>query len=114
MRLLRRRHSQTRAISEAVAYARCHGDRDGDLVRVVKLEPRRPRYPLAVSGEALRRAFESRLDARPGMNERRVLPGNGEATRPTEDSRNSEAMETAESLIAPREPRPGETAAASF
>jgi hypothetical protein len=51
-------------MSEAVAYARCHGDRDGDLVRVVRLEPRRPRYPLAVSGETLRRAFESRLDQR--------------------------------------------------
>jgi hypothetical protein len=51
-------------MSEAVAYARCHGDRDPDLVRVVKLEPRRLRYPAAMSGEVLRRAFESRLDLR--------------------------------------------------
>jgi hypothetical protein len=64
MRLLRRRRAHTRPISEAVAYARCHGDRDVDLVRVVKLEPRRQKYPLAVSGETLRRAFESRLDQR--------------------------------------------------
>ena len=64
MRLLRRRRVQTRPISEAVAYARCHGDRDEELVRLVKREPRRPRYPLAVSGETLRRAFESRLDQR--------------------------------------------------
>jgi hypothetical protein len=64
MRLLRRRRLHTRPISEAVAYARCHGDRDADLVRVVKIEPRRPRYPLSVSGETLRRAFESRLDQR--------------------------------------------------
>jgi hypothetical protein len=64
MRLLRRRRAQTRPISEADAYARCHGDRDGDLVRVVKLEPRRKKYPLAVSGETLRRAFESPLDRR--------------------------------------------------
>jgi hypothetical protein len=64
MRLLRRRRARTRPMSEAVAYARCHGDRDGDLVRVVRLEPRRPRDPLAVSGETLRRAFESRLDQR--------------------------------------------------
>jgi hypothetical protein len=64
MRLLRRGRSRTRPITEAVAYARCHGDRDADLVRVVKLEPRRPRHPLPVSGEMLRQAFESRLDRR--------------------------------------------------
>jgi hypothetical protein len=64
MRLLRRKRVQTRAISEAVAYARCHGDRDGDLVRVVRIEPRRPRYPLPVTGETLRQAFELRLDQR--------------------------------------------------
>ena len=51
MGLLRRRRVQTRPISEAVAYARCHGDRDADLVRVVRVEPRRQRYSLGVSGE---------------------------------------------------------------
>jgi hypothetical protein len=58
------RRPKLRAIPEAVAYARCHGERGTDIVRVVKLEPRRPRYDLAVSGEALRRAFEARLTQR--------------------------------------------------
>jgi hypothetical protein len=64
VRLLRRKRPKLRPIPEAVAYARCHGDRGPDLVRVVKLEPRRPKYLLPVSGESLRRAFESRLDER--------------------------------------------------
>jgi hypothetical protein len=34
-------------------------------VTIVKLEPRRPRYETAVSGEDLRRDFEARIDARP-------------------------------------------------
>jgi hypothetical protein len=62
VRLFRR--PRLREIPEAVAYARCHGDRGSDLVRVVKLEPRRPRYDLPVSGESLRQAFESRLEER--------------------------------------------------
>jgi hypothetical protein len=33
-------------------------------VRIVKLEPRRPRYQLEVSGEDLRRSFEEKLDHR--------------------------------------------------
>jgi hypothetical protein len=33
-------------------------------VTVVKLEPRRPRYDLDVTGEDLRRSFEARIDAR--------------------------------------------------
>jgi hypothetical protein len=33
-------------------------------VRFVKLEPRRPRFDIGVSGEELRQAFESRLDER--------------------------------------------------
>ena len=33
-------------------------------VRVVRLEPRQPRYGLSVSGEELRVQFEARLDAR--------------------------------------------------
>jgi hypothetical protein len=64
MRLLRRRRVQIRPISEAVAYARCHGDRDTELVRVVRPEPHRPSHRLPVSGETLRRAFELRLDQR--------------------------------------------------
>ena len=31
---------------------------------LVKIEPRRPRYELAVSGEDLRREFESRIEGR--------------------------------------------------
>jgi len=68
VRLLRRRRSRLRPIPEAVAYAHCHGDRGPDLVRVVKLEPRRPRYSFPVSGETLRRAFEGRLDTRNHAN----------------------------------------------
>ena len=64
MRLWRRRRRHTRPISEASAYARCHGDRDTELVRLVSREPRRPRYELPVSGETLRQAFELRLEQR--------------------------------------------------
>jgi hypothetical protein len=62
---LRRRRAKPslRPIEEAEAYARCHGGRS-DEVRIVKLEPRRPRYPRRVTGESLRRAFEERLDKR--------------------------------------------------
>ena len=52
-----------RPLDEAEAYARCHGDRGSD-VRIVHIEPRRPRYEVMVSGEELRRSFEERLDAR--------------------------------------------------
>jgi hypothetical protein len=52
-----------RPLSEAEAYARCYGEGD-ENVRFVKLEPRRPRFDVGVSGEDLRRAFESRLDRR--------------------------------------------------
>ena len=34
-------------------------------VTIVKVEPRRPRYELPVTGEDLRRDFEARIDARP-------------------------------------------------
>jgi len=52
-----------RPLNEAEAYARCHGGRGAD-VRIVHVEPRRPRYETRVSGEDLRRSFERRLDAR--------------------------------------------------
>ena len=52
-----------RPLTEAECYARCYGEGD-DNVRFVKLEPRRPRFDLEVSGEELRQAFESRLDGR--------------------------------------------------
>jgi hypothetical protein len=63
--LLRRRRPKPvlRPIEEAEAYARCHGQRS-DEVKIVKIEPRRPRFQLRVTGESLRRSFEQRLDKR--------------------------------------------------
>ena len=52
-----------RQIGEAEAYGRMYGDRTTD-VRVVAMEPRRPRYRLRVSGEDLRRQFEEKLGRR--------------------------------------------------
>jgi len=52
-----------RPLSEAEAYARCHGRRESE-VRVVQLPPRPPRYETRVSGEDLRRLFEAKLDSR--------------------------------------------------
>jgi hypothetical protein len=76
MRLLKRGRPKPRPISEAVAYARCHGERDTDLVRLVpreaelvRLAPREVpirSYRAAVSGETLRQAFELRLIHRAG------------------------------------------------
>lgn len=70
MVLLRRgRKDLLPTLSEAEAYARCRGDRTED-VRIVRVEPRRPRYELETSGEGLREAFEKRLDSRdPGEDE---------------------------------------------
>ena len=64
MRLFRRRSdARLHEIGEAEAYGRSYGDQTG-LVKVVKVEPRRPRYQLKVSGEALRDAFLDRLNRR--------------------------------------------------
>ncbi len=52
-----------RTLSEAECWARCYGSSEA-TVTIVKLEPRRPRYPTSVSGEALRQLFEDRIDAR--------------------------------------------------
>jgi len=52
-----------RSLSEAECYARCYGSRE-EQVRIIKLEPRRPRYDVKPSGEELRRFFEDRLDER--------------------------------------------------
>jgi hypothetical protein len=38
-------------------------------VRIVHIEPRRPRFETNVSGEELRRSFEQRLDARERLSE---------------------------------------------
>ena len=53
-----------RTLTETECYVRCYGGRD-PTVKIVKVEPRRPRYELPVSGEDLRRDFEARIDARP-------------------------------------------------
>ena len=52
-----------RPLSEAECYARCYGGWEPN-VRIVRLEPRRPRHPTTVTGEALRQLFEDRLDGR--------------------------------------------------
>jgi hypothetical protein len=57
------RRQRLRPLTEAEAYARCHGTRESE-VRIVKIEPRRPRYQLDVSGEDLRRSFEEKLASR--------------------------------------------------
>ncbi len=61
--LLRRRKQRLRALTEAEAYGRSYGNQSGD-VKIVKVEPRRPRYELNVSGESLRNAFLERLNKR--------------------------------------------------
>ena len=63
-----------RPLSEAECYARCHGTRDAE-VKIVHLEPRRPRYELRVSGEDLRRSFERKLAARDELADPVQLPG---------------------------------------
>jgi hypothetical protein len=52
-----------RPLTEAECYARCYGG-GGDDVRVLRIEPRRSRVVVRLSGEELRRRFEERLDAR--------------------------------------------------
>lgn len=53
-----------RSLSETECYVRLYGGWDS-TVTLVKVEPRRPRYQTAVSGEDLRRGFEARIEARP-------------------------------------------------
>ena len=67
MRLLRRRHSDTVVFREADAYERLHGERTGEIVRIDPAPPRQqiPHRTGDLSGELLRRAFESKLDSRP-------------------------------------------------
>jgi hypothetical protein len=52
-----------RTLSETECYIRLYGGWD-PTVTLVKVEPRRPRYETAVSGEDLRRDFEARIEAR--------------------------------------------------
>jgi hypothetical protein len=59
----RKKDPRLHEIGEAEAYGRSYGATSGD-VRIVKVEPRRPRYQLRVTGEALRNAFLDRLNRR--------------------------------------------------
>jgi hypothetical protein len=64
VRLFRRKtETRLREIGEAEAYGRAYGESRGE-VKIVKVEPRRPRYQLKVSGEALQAAFLDRLNRR--------------------------------------------------
>jgi len=60
---LRKRKDRLHEIGEAEAYHNSYGDRTADI-KTSKLEPRRPRYDLKVSGEALRSRCQERLDKR--------------------------------------------------
>jgi hypothetical protein len=56
-------------LTEEIAYARCHGDRGNDILRVSKKPPyvlpqRRRGHQVSVSGETLRQAFAAKLDDR--------------------------------------------------
>jgi hypothetical protein len=57
------RRPKLRPFDESTAYSRLHGHRAED-VKIVKIEPKRPRFEPKVSGEVLRAAFEQRLDLR--------------------------------------------------
>lgn len=61
----RGRRDEASPIREADAYARSYGDRSGEIVSVVRQEPKRiPRRTGDMTGELLRRAFETKLDSR--------------------------------------------------
>jgi hypothetical protein len=53
-----------RPLSEQECYLRCYGATGEATVRLVRLEPRRPRHLARITGEELRRLFELRLDSR--------------------------------------------------
>ena len=65
-RRLFRRRPEPALIDERAAYARSYGDRTGEIVRIEPMPPREPDpiFPQELTGELLRRAFESKLDAR--------------------------------------------------
>lgn len=61
----RGRRDEASPIREAEAYARSYGDRTGEVVGVTRVEPKPiPRRTGDMTGELLRRAFESKLDSR--------------------------------------------------
>jgi hypothetical protein len=50
-------------MTEAECHARLYGGFE-QTVTITRAEPRRPRFETTVTGEALRRALEERIDAR--------------------------------------------------
>jgi hypothetical protein len=52
-----------RPLTEDECYARCYGGWDA-TVRIVRLEPRRPRHEVLLTGEAIRHRFEQLFEAR--------------------------------------------------
>jgi hypothetical protein len=61
----RGRRDEASPIREAEAYARSYGERTGEIVSVARVEPKPiPRRTGDMTGELLRRAFESKLDSR--------------------------------------------------
>lgn len=70
MALLGRRRKDFKPITEAEAYARCHGDRGPDLIGITVIPRPKHRFPIGVTGETLRRDFELRLDHRGGGDRR--------------------------------------------
>jgi hypothetical protein len=64
--LLGRRRKEFKPITEAEAYARCHGDRGPDFIRLSVIPKPKHRFPVDVTGETLRRDFEWRLERRTG------------------------------------------------
>ncbi len=65
LRRLFRRRPEPAPLDEQAAYARSYGDRTGDIVRVEPVVVPPPVDPFEdLTGELLRRAFETRLDAR--------------------------------------------------
>ena len=61
----RGRGDEAAPIREAEAYARSYGERSGEIVSVVRQEPKPiPRRTGDMTGELLRRAFEVKLDRR--------------------------------------------------
>ena len=61
----RGRREEASPIREADAYARSYGERSGEIVSVVRQEPKPiPRRTGDMTGELLRRAFEAKLDSR--------------------------------------------------
>ena len=59
----RKKDTRLHQIGEKEAYGRSYGQVSGD-VRIVKVEPRRPRHQLKITGEGLRKAFLDRLNRR--------------------------------------------------